>query len=131
MRHISLWKSDICRYFFSVLEGVCYLAVGGLSFAGLLLAGTVPAQMMIWLMHILWSISAFFTGRRAGLHGRRHGMMTGLLCSLFLCMLLFAGNLALHEEISARMLTRCLFIVPAGIAGGMTGVNTRIKKPPY
>ena len=131
MRYISVWKSGICRYFLSVAEGVCCLAVGGLSLAGLLLAGTVPAQLMIWLMHFLWSISAFFTGRRAGLHGRRHGMMTGLLCGLFLCMLLFIGNLALHEAFSKRMLIRCLCILLAGIVGGMTGVNTRLKKPPY
>ena len=131
MRHVSLWKSSICRYFFSILEGGCCLALGGLGIAGLSMLGTIPAPFMIWLMHILWSISAFFTGRRAGLHGRRHGIMTGFLCSLFLCVLLFSGNLALHEEISARMLTRCLCILPAGIAGGMTGVNTRIKKPPY
>jgi putative membrane protein (TIGR04086 family) len=131
MRHISLWKSGVCRYFFSAVEGIFCLFTGGLLIAGLLLAGTVPAQLMIWLMHILWSISAFLTGRRAGLHGRKYGIFTGVLCSILLILFLFAGNLALQETISKRLLIRCCFILPAGVAGGIAGVNTRLRKPPY
>lgn len=131
MRHVSLWKSDICRYFFSLLEGVFCLAIGSLLCAGLLMFGNIPARFMIYLMHVLWSISAFSAGRRAGLHGRRHGILTGMLCGLGLCALLLGGCLAFQEIITARLLTRCLLILPAGMAGGITGVNTKLKKPPY
>lgn len=131
MRYISLWKSAVSRYFFSVLEGIFWLAVGGLLIVKILMLGTVPAQMMIWLMHVLWCASAFLTSRRAGLHGRKYGILTGLLCSILLCMLLTAGNFLMHETLSERLLIRCLLIFPAGIAGGIAGVNTRLKKPPY
>ena len=131
MRHVSLWKSDISRYFFSILESVILLAVNSLCISGVLLLGSLPAGMLIWTMHILWSISAFCAGRRAGLHGRKYGILTGLLCGMLLCILLFVGCLLLQEAVTSRMLTRCLLILPSGIAGGVTGVNTKLRKPPY
>ncbi len=131
MRHVSLWKSDVCRYCISLLEGIFCISAGSLCIALLLLTGSIPAQVLIWLMHILWGVSAFFTARRAGLHGRRHGIQTGFLCSLLLCMLLFTGGMLLHEPLTKRFFIRCLLMFPAGIAGGIIGVNTRLRKPPY
>lgn len=131
MRHISIWKSNLLRYFFSILESVFLLAAGGLCISGLLLIGNLPAVMLIWMMHILWSISAFCAGRRAGLHGRRYGILTGMLCGILLCLLLFAGCLVLRESVTERILFRSLLILLSSIAGGVIGVNTRLRKPPY
>lgn len=131
MRHPSIWKSKTGRYLLPTLEGLVCLSGGGLFCAGLLLIGTIPAIIMTYLMHILWSISAFCSGRRAGLHGRTHGIRTGFICSIILCVILFCGCFALQEEITQRLLVRCLLMLPAGIAGGIIGVNTKLKKPPY
>ena len=131
MRHVSLWKSEVCRYSFSLLEVIVCISVGSLCIALLLQVSSIPAQVLIWLMHILWSLSAFFAARRAGLHGRRHGILTGFLCGLLLCILLLTGGVLLHETITERIFIRCLLIIPAGITGGIAGVNTRLRKPPY
>ncbi|MBE6876437.1 MAG: TIGR04086 family membrane protein [Ruminococcus sp.] len=131
MHHVRLWKSVLFRYLFSVLEGIFWIFAGGLGTAFLLTAGTLPAQMLIWMMHFLWSTGAFLSARRAGFHGRRHGIRTGFLCSLFLCLILFSGCVLLKETVTVRMFTRCLLMFPAGIAGGIAGVNKKLHKPPY
>ncbi|MDE5753323.1 MAG: TIGR04086 family membrane protein [Oscillospiraceae bacterium] len=131
MRHFSIWKSRTGKYLLPTLEGIIYLSGGGLLCAGLLMINTIPAVIMTWLMHVLWSMSAFCSGRRAGFHGRTHGIRTGFICSTILCMILFAGCLLLQEELTKRLLIRCLLIFPSGIAGGICGVNTKLKKPPY
>ncbi|MDE5738310.1 MAG: TIGR04086 family membrane protein [Oscillospiraceae bacterium] len=131
MRHASIWKSNIGRYLFSTLEGLVCLFGGGLFCAGLLLIGTIPAIAMTYFMHVLWSVSAFCSGRRAGFHGRTHGIRTGFICSMILCMILFCGCFALQEDITERLFTRCLLMLVAGVIGGIVGVNTKLKKPPY
>jgi len=131
MRHVSLWKSHTGRYFFSILKGLCCTAIGGLCIAGILLVGNLSAPVMILLMHILWSAGTFAAGRCAGFHGRKHGILTGLLCAFCMSLLLLTGCVLLHEEIRIRMLIRMLFMFCAGIAGGIAGVNTRLRKPPY
>ena len=131
MRHVSLWKSHTGRYILSVLKGLSCIAIGGLCTAGILLAGNLPAPVLILLMHLLWSIGTFSAGKCAGFHGRKHGILTGFLCALLMSLLLVAGSVILQEEITGRMLVRigCMFC--AGIAGGIAGVNTRLRKPPY
>ena len=131
MRHVSLWKSHIGRYFLSVLKGLCLIAAGGFGIAGILLAGNLSAPVMVWLMHILWSAGAFTAGRCAGFHGRKHGILTGLLCGFCMSMLFLTGCVLLHEEYKTGMLIRFLMMFCAGIAGGIAGVNVRLKKPPY
>ncbi|MDE5793042.1 MAG: TIGR04086 family membrane protein [Oscillospiraceae bacterium] len=131
LRHASIWQSKIGKYLFPTLEGLVWLSGGSLLCAGLLLIGTIPAIAMTYLMHILWSISAFCSGRRAGFHGRTHGIRTGFICSVILCVILFLGCFALQENITERLLTRCLFMLITGIIGGIIGVNTKLKKPPY
>ncbi|MDE6729918.1 MAG: TIGR04086 family membrane protein [Oscillospiraceae bacterium] len=131
MRHFSIWKSRTGKYLFPTLEGLLCLACGGLLCAGLLLLGTIPALVMTWLMHGLWICSAFCAGRRAGLHGRTHGIRTGLICSFLLCMILCTGCLILEQFPTEWLFTRCLLMCPAGITGGIIGVNTKLRKPPY
>ncbi|MBR0483841.1 MAG: TIGR04086 family membrane protein [Oscillospiraceae bacterium] len=131
MHHVRVWKSVLYRYLFSVLEGVFCIFAGGLGIAFLLTAGTLPARVLVWMMHFLWSSGAFFASKRAGFHGRRHGICTGFVCSLFLSLFLFAGCVFLKEAVTARMFTRCLLMFPAGIAGGIAGVNQKLRKPPY
>lgn len=131
MRHVSLWKLHTGRYILSVLKGLFCMTAGGLCIAGLLLAGNIPAPVMILLMHFLWSIGTFSAGRCAGFHGRKHGILTGFLCAFCMILLLLAGNVILQEEFTDRMLTRMLCMLCAGIAGGIVGVNTRLRKPPY
>ncbi len=126
-----LWKSVTGCYLRSVLEGVLFLGAGGLLCAGCCLSVSIPEQIMIILMHILWSISAFYAGKRAGLRQRKHGLGTGLICSVLLCMLLSIGCLLMQEILSARLLIRCFCILLSGMAGGVVGVNTRLRKPPY
>ncbi|MBD5144118.1 MAG: TIGR04086 family membrane protein [Oscillospiraceae bacterium] len=131
MRRASIWNSKIGKYLLPTLEGLLYLSSGGLFCAGLLLIGTIPAIAMTYFMHILWCISAFCSGRRAGFHRRTHGIQTGFICSMILCIILFCGCFALQETFTERLFTRCLLILVAGVIGGIVGVNTKLKKPPY
>ncbi len=131
MRRVSLWKSAGFRYSCSVLKGLFWMIPGSLGIARLMQSGTIPAQALVWMIHILWSICAFAAARCAGFHGRKHGIRTGLLCSLALCVFLLAGMLLLHESFSRRLLVRILLMLVSGMAGGIAGVNTRLRKPPY
>lgn len=131
LRHFSIWKSRTGKYLLPTLEGLCCLACGGLLCAGLLLLGSIPALVMRWIANILWAVSSFCAGRRAGLHGRTHGIRTGLICSLLLCVILCAGCVMLGETLTERLLIRGILMCPAGIAGGIIGVNTKLRRPPY
>jgi len=126
-----LWKSETGCCLLSVLRGLLCLSIGGFLLACLLSAFGIPALVMTVLMHILWSISAFVSGRCAGRHLRRHGLKIGFFSGLLLCTALLAGCLALHEPMTGKLLIRCVLQLMAGMTGGVLGVNTKLKKPPY
>lgn len=131
MHVIQIRKSKLFRYICFLLESTGIFFIGGFCLCGIMLSGTIPAVMLIWMAHLLWSMSAFCLARRMGMHGRRYGMFRGLLCGVLVCVLLFIGNALLHEIVTKRILVRCLLILLSGIVGGVIGVNTPIRKPPY
>ena len=131
MRYVSLWKPAFFRYFFSVLNGIFCMIAGGLLTAGLLMIGNLPAPFLIGISHFLWCLGALTAGQKAGFHGRRHGIRTGFFCGVLFCCLLFAGHYLFQETDSGKMALRCILILLSGTAGGVWGVNTRLKKPPY
>lgn len=127
-RYRRPWKSAVYRHILAVLEGVFWMACGGLLLSLLLLKlGAPPAMLMRILTQILWCMGAFLSGRRAGSHGRRHGIRTGLICGALLCSILASGAVLLHEVWHMEMLLRMVLILMAGAIGGIIGVNTRIK----
>lgn len=64
------------------------------------------------------------------MHGRRHGIRTGLLCGGAMYLVLLSGTALLHEEWHTELLFRLGLMLISGAVGGIVGVNTRLRKPP-
>lgn len=125
------WRSAVFRHLLAVLEGMLWVGCGGLAVTlAVWKLGSPSGAVMRLVSVLLWSAGAFLAGRRAGKHGRRHGIRTGLLCGGLLCLLLLCGMVLLKEEWHGALLVRMAAMLLSGAIGGIIGVNTRLKAPP-
>ncbi|MBE6851792.1 MAG: TIGR04086 family membrane protein [Ruminococcus sp.] len=131
MRRDSIWKSSVFRIILSSFYGLAWMAGGAALLTILLLFMSIPERFLILSADILWCFGTFQAGRLAGKHARLHGIRTGFLCSALMCGILLAVCIGMDAELSARVGLRSAMLLPAGICGGICGVNTKIKKPPY
>ena len=130
-RHWRPWKSAVFRYLASVTEGLFWMGCGGLLLSLILWKAGMPSSVVMQLLTgLLWCMGAFLSGRRAGLHGRHHGIVAGLLCGGMLCLTMLTGVAWMGETMHRTHLLRMAMILLAGACGGMIGVNTRLYKPP-
>ena len=127
MRHFRQKQSALFRHLLAVAEGMFWVAGGGALCAGLLLVtGVLPAAVLHGCGAVLWCGGAFMAGRRAGLHGRRHGLLSGLCCGVLLMLVLLCGTVLLRETAAPGYWLRCLLLLPSGASGGGVGVNSRV-----
>lgn len=129
MRRNSLWGYPVFRILLAVLRGVFAVMIGIFLLTGLLLLADVPYSLLRMAADVLWAVGAFAAGQCAGFHARQRGILTGLLCGLFLCGVLLCGCTVL-ELYSVRITIRCVIILLAAVCGGIIGVNRKIRKPP-
>lgn len=130
MRHFRQEQSALFRHLLAVAEGMLWVGGGGALCAGLLLVtGVLPAAVMHGFGAVLWCGGAFMAGRRAGLHGRRHGLLSGLCCGGSLLLVLLCGTVLLRETAAPGYWVRCLLLLPSGASGGVLGVNSRASRP--
>jgi putative membrane protein (TIGR04086 family) len=90
----------------------------------------IPLWILTVLADILWCVGSFVSGRRAGLHNRRHGIRTGAVCGAVLVLLLLCGCCIAGELPDVQFGVRCGLLVLSGCIGGIVGVNTKITRPP-
>lgn len=133
MRHRTCrpWRSAVFRHLLAALEGSFWVGCGGILLAfAVWKLGSPSAAVMRLAAVLLWSVGAFLAARRAGKHGRRHGIRTGLVCGGMLCLVQLCGTVLLHEAWHSAVLLRMAGMLLAGSIGGISGVNTKLKAPP-
>lgn len=128
MRRISLWGYPVFRILLGVFRGMLTAAAGILLLAWLMMLLPIPVQVLYPAMDLVWGLAGFTSGQGAGYHARHRGILTGLLCSAFVCMVLLCGCAVLGTY-SARIPIRCGIILLASVCGGIIGVNRKITKP--
>ncbi len=121
---------DALWYLKAGLSGLIWTAAGGCAAALLLWKFPQSGQFMPALASVIWCLGGFRSGSCAGRHFRRHGMQRGLLCGCLLCMLLGIGCLCMNGSLTPRVLGRCLWVLTGAAAGGIRGVNRRIRGAP-
>lgn len=131
MRRMHPWKSPVLRLLLAVLWGAAVMTACVLPAAGLLLVTAIPEWLLVWMADAFWCIGAFLAGNKAGFHGRRRGILTGLLCGGLLCLVLLVVCVLMKGTIPLRVLVRCILLLAAGMCGGVRGVNRKLTGPPY
>ncbi len=88
-----------------------------------------------WLLRSIadgfWCLGAFRGGRAAGFHARHHGIGNGILTGAGMCAVHFAMQLHLEGECTVHLPVRCVCLLCFAAAGGVYGVNQKLKGPPY
>ena len=130
MRGVRPWKFMLFRILVSGAEGMLIVLAGGFLLAVLILwLGLPSAGVLRGAAGVVWAVGSFLAGRRCGCHGRRRGAWEGFLCGCFLLLFRFGGAVALHE-MPYYVLLPALLLPVSGAAGGICGVNTKIRKAP-
>ena len=130
MRGVRPWKSIVFRVALAAAEGMLAVLTGGFLLAVLILKLGLPsAGVLRFAAGVIWAAGAFLAGRRSARHGRRHGAAEGALCGFVLVLLWLCGA-ALFGETPDSFLLRIIVLPLSGAAGGILGVNTRLRKPP-
>ena len=131
MRQVHHNVRSIARYLTAAAGGLLFPAAGVLCLAGLtMVCGLLPAALTRIAAQLFWWMGAAWAGWYAGLHGRRHGAATGLVCGMLLSAAAAAGAHYLGDGVTSRTAVRCVGMLVCGIAGGILGVDTRIHRPP-
>ncbi|MCR5718866.1 MAG: TIGR04086 family membrane protein [Oscillospiraceae bacterium] len=130
MRGVRPWRSSVFRLLFAAAEGFLIVCSGSVMTALLIWKAGLPSAVILrTVSEILWGMGAFFAGRRSGLHGRRQGAAEGALCGAILFLIWLCG-VVIFKEAPKSMLLQGIMMPLTGAAGGILGVNTRLKKPP-
>ncbi len=131
MRHRRPWKSPAFRLLAAMLCGVGAAALWLAPMAGLLLLTSVPEWLLQWLGHAAWMCGGFCAGRCTGFHARRHGLGNGLAAGAGLCGLLLAICFGMKGNLTAAVSLRCLLVLATAAAGGIAGVNQKLRRAPF
>ena len=130
MRGFRPWRSGGFRLAVSCTEGAVFV-LGAWFLTAFLVwkLGLPPMGVLRFFAGVSFTVGAFLSGRRMGLHGRHRGALEGAACGIVLEMMRVAvsltqGGLPMH--LAAHTVMLCL----AGAAGGIVGVNTKRRKPP-
>lgn len=130
MRGVRPWKSIVFRAGMSAAEGLLAVMGGGFLLALAVYRFGLPSGGVLRTASgILWAGASIWAGRRCGMHGRRCGIAEGGLCGVLLWGCRLCGALLLHE-MPAHPGFLLLLLAGSGAAGGVIGVNTKLRKAP-
>lgn len=128
MRHRD--KPAAYWYFPAVLLGLLWILAAALAGSVLLWKLPLSGQTLALLSAGIWCLGAYRAGCSAGTHIRRHGLRTGLICGLLLCILAGTVCFFIRHSFTPEVLKRFLFILAASGIGGIRGVNRKVKGAP-
>ena len=93
------------------------------------------AGMSDGIISVLGSLAicsgGYFSGFLYGKQKRHKGIKNGVICGIIIYAVIFSAGIIYLKGIPPFRLTRFLIMLCiAGAAGGVTGVNSKIKRPP-
>lgn len=92
----------------------------------------MPESAVIIMIDFVLCAGGFISGFQFGKVKRRKGIACGLLCGIWLCLIVVIFGLFYTGKIVfLTMLKNLFFLCISGAVGGVFGVNTKIRRPPY
>jgi putative membrane protein (TIGR04086 family) len=123
----SLW----CKFsvlLWGVAAGIVVGAVcTALCAAVILVSGCVPEQGLVFMVWGAVLCAAFTTGLVSGIASGRHGLWYGLCGGTVLYSILLLCCMAYGQQPSADTLLKLGGVLLSGMAGGICGVNRRLR----
>lgn len=119
-------------YLFFILWGhfaACIVCSGLLlALAGVMTARDLPPQAIDPLCVICAALGCLCGGYLSARRAREKGMLLGMLCAGTAFLVLLVISLLLGEKISFLALIKLLSMLLGGAAGGVLGVNQKIRR---
>ncbi len=92
----------------------------------------VPDMAVYAVTCFILGMGGYIAGVTIGKNKRRKGIICGFKCGLWLWGIISVFGIVYMHEISLGMLVKnFIFLCFPAVIGGIYGVNTRIKRPPY
>lgn len=92
----------------------------------------MPESAVIIMIDFVLCAGGFISGFQFGKVKRRKGIADGLLCGIWLGLIVtIFGLFYVRKLVLLTMLKNLLFLCISGAIGGVFGVNTKIRRPPY
>lgn len=92
----------------------------------------MPESAIIIMIDFVLCAGGFISGFQFGKVKRRKGIAGGLICGIWLSLIvLLFGLFYMRKLVFLVMIKNLFFLCISGAAGGIFGVNTKIRKPPY
>lgn len=111
-----------------ILSGLIVIILVLLLFSALMTKMDMSESAVTAFATAALSIGAFVTGYTSGKKKRKNGLINGLFYGLLLYLLLFFLGLPIvREGISALCIVKLAVILLFSAAGGIKGVNTRLR----
>ncbi len=127
-----LRKSKYYSIFFSSFCGTALTAALILLFAYAGSKADLSSGVISVMLSISVSAGGFFSGYLYGKRKRHKGILSGIMCGAILYGVIFLSGIIYLRGFPPFRLVRYLIILCiSGAAGGVTGVNSKIKRPPF
>ena len=127
-----LRKSKYYSIFFSSVCGTALTAALIMLFAYSGSKADIPAGLISVMLSISVSAGGFFSGYLYGKIKRHKGILNGIMCGAILYGVIFLfGIIWLRGFPPFRLVRYFIMLCISGAAGGVMGVNSKIKRPPF
>lgn len=129
---IKLRKLKYYNIFFSSLCGTALIAALIMLFAYAGSKADIPTGLISVMLSMSVSAGGFLSGYLYGKQKRHKGIMNGIKCGAVLYVIVFLfGIIYLGGFPPLRLARYFIMLCISGAAGGVTGVNSKIKRPPF
>lgn len=111
--------------FFIIVSLVCMCGLGMTRI-------DLPDMAVYAIICFILGIGGYASGVTIGKCKRRNGILSGLKCGLWLWGIISVfGIVYMHEITLAPLVRNFLFLCIPSVIGGIYGVNSKIRRPPY
>lgn len=92
----------------------------------------IPESAINIMIDFVMCAGGFISGFQFGKLNRRKGIVGGLICGVWLALIvMFFGLLYMRKLVFLTTIGNLFFLCMSGAVGGVFGVNTKIRRPPY
>lgn len=131
-RIIQIRRSKYYNLITSVSAGVLVIIALSCVCAFCISSIDIPESAIVIMIDFVLCAGGFMSGFQFGKTRRKKGIAGGLLCGLWLWLVVMIfGLLYVKKFVFLKIVKNLIFLCLSGGTGGVFGVNTKIRRPPY